>query len=227
MTNPIFAAIDTADINVAENLVRHLKGVVGGFKLGLQFWNANGPAGVESLRSHMEQERLFLDLKLHDIPNTVRGATSSLAKTHFDILTVHAGGGREMMEAAREAAPDTAKVVGVTVLTSFGDDDLQSVGVDSAAAAQVERLAHLTREAGLDGMVCSPLEVAARRADWPEGLLVVPGIRPAGADKGDQKRTLPPADAQAAGADILVIGRPITAASDPRSAADDILASLK
>lgn len=224
--NPLFAAIDTAEMDVAENLVRQLGGIVGGFKLGLQFWNANGPSGVMALRQLMTQEKLFLDLKLHDIPNTVGGATSSLAKTDFDILTVHAGGGQAMMEAARGAAPEAAKVVGVTVLTSFGDDDLKSVGVNDTAAAQVERLARLAKASGLDGMVCSPLEVAARRSEWADGLLVVPGIRPEGAAKGDQKRTLPPGEALAAGADILVIGRPITAASDPRAAAEEILASL-
>ncbi|MEE4349358.1 MAG: orotidine-5'-phosphate decarboxylase [Pacificimonas sp.] len=224
--NPVYVAVDTADPDRARALIAALRGSVGGFKLGLQFWNANGPAGVAALRKDMGDAGLFLDLKLHDIPNTVAAAARSVEALGVDILTVHAAGGREMMSAARDALPGAAKVVGVTVLTSMSDDEMTDIGVSDKAAAQVDRLAGLARDSGLDGIVCSPLEVADRRAAWPDGLLVVPGIRPEGAALNDQKRVMPPRAAVEAGADILVIGRPITAADDPRAAAEAIRQSL-
>lgn len=223
--NPIFVAVDTADLGAARALASAVRDHVGGLKLGLEFFVAHGPAGVRAL---MDQGLpVFLDLKLHDIPNTVAGAARSLAAAPPAILTVHAAGGRAMLEAARAAAPAETKVVAVTVLTSLDAQDLQDIGVASAPAAQVARLAQLTRASGLDGIVCSPHEVATARSAWPEGLFVVPGVRPAGSDVGDQKRVMTPREALGAGAGVLVIGRPITAALDPAAAAAAIAASLQ
>jgi|TARA_R100000501_G_scaffold14680_1_gene26561 orotidine-5'-phosphate decarboxylase len=225
--NPIFCAVDTADLSHACNLARMVAPHVGGLKLGLEFWNSHGAAGVAEVMARAPKARLFLDLKLHDIPNTVAGGIRALANVDFDILTVHAAGGRAMMQAAKQAAPDHAAVIGVTVLTSLDDQDLDDIGVTGTSASQVARLAALARDSGLDGIVCSPQEVAERRRDWPDGLFVVPGIRPVGSDAGDQKRTLTPDQAMAAGAGVLVIGRPITQATDPASAASTIAASLR
>ena len=220
----IFVALDTQDVHRAAALARDLSGIAAGVKLGLEFFYANGEEGVLRIAEH--GTRVFLDLKLHDIPNTVEKAVRALAHLQPAILTVHAGGGREMMAAAKAAAPPETKVVGVTVLTSFDQDDLASVGVRSSPANQVERLAALARESGLDGIVCSGAEVAAARAAWPEGCFIVPGVRPAGFDVGDQKRVVTPAQAEADGASVLVIGRPITQAVNPRRAIMDIAASL-
>jgi orotidine-5'-phosphate decarboxylase len=170
---------------------------------------------------------VFLDLKLHDIPNTVEKAVRALAHLDPAILTVHAGGGKAMMAAAKAAAPPRTKVVGVTVLTSLDGDDLASVGVRSSAATQVERLAALARESGLDGIVCSGAEVADARVAWPGGFFVVPGVRPAGWANGDQKRVVTPRQAIDDGASVLVVGRPITEAPNPRRAIMDIAASLE
>lgn len=223
--NPIFVAIDTPDVAGARALVAAVALHVGGVKLGLEFFCAHGPAGIAAV---MEGQALplFLDLKLHDIPNTVAGAVRSLAPLAPAILTVHAAGGHAMLAAARNAAPASTRVVAVTVLTSLDDEDLLSAGVPDGSAAQAARLARLVRGAGLDGIVCSPHEVAAVKADWRDGLFVVPGVRPAGSDVGDQKRVMTPANALAAGAGVLVIGRPITAAADPAAAAKAIAASL-
>ena len=160
------------------------------------------------------------------VPEAVEKAVAALAHLQPAILTVHAAGGRAMMAAAKAAAPPRTKVVGVTVLTSLDPDDLASIGVHSAPQAQVKRLAVLAREAGLDGIVCSGAEVASIRADWPDGFLVVPGVRPTGAEVGDQKRVVTPAQAMADGASVLVVGRPITGAANPRRAIMDIAASL-
>ncbi|WP_017669379.1 orotidine-5'-phosphate decarboxylase [Sandarakinorhabdus sp. AAP62] len=225
MTNPVFVAVDMPDVAAARALVAAVAPHVGGVKLGLEFFCAHGPAGVAAV---MESQSLplFLDLKLHDIPNTVAGAIKSLAPLAPSILTVHAAGGHAMLAAARAAAPALTRVVAVTVLTSLDDDDLLSAGVPDGAAVQAGRLAGLARSAGLDGIVCSPHEVAAVKAQWPGGLFVIPGVRPAGSDVGDQKRVMTPAQALAAGAGVLVIGRPITAAADPAAAAAAIAASL-
>ena len=169
---------------------------------------------------------IFLDLKLHDIPNTVGKAVEALAPLDPAILTVHAAGGRAMLAAARAAAPPRTKVVAVTVLTSLDQKDLADSGVTGSPADQVRRLADLARESGVDGIVCSGSEVAAAHAAWPEGFFVVPGIRPAGADSADQKRVATPREALDDGASILVIGRPITDALDPGSAIADITAGL-
>jgi orotidine-5'-phosphate decarboxylase len=224
MANPIFVAVDTPDIAAARALVRAVGRHVGGVKLGLEFFCANGPAGVAAIAG--EGLPVFLDLKLHDIPNTVAGALHSLAGLAPAIVTVHATGGLAMLAAARAAAPVATKVVAVTVLTSLDDDDLAAAGVASGTAAQVARLAGVVRAAGLDGVVASPHETAAVRAAWPGAAIIVPGVRPAGSAFGDQKRVMTPRDALAAGASVLVIGRPITAAPDPAAAAAAIAASL-
>ena len=222
--NPIFVALDTQDVHRAAAIARDVSGVAAGVKLGLEFFYANGEEGVLRIAEHGTQ--VFLDLKLHDIPNTVEKAVRALAHLEPAILTVHAAGGKAMMRAAKDAAPSGTKVVGVTVLTSLDKDDLASVGVRSSPEAQVERLADLARQSGLDGIVCSGAEIAAVRKQWPDGFFVVPGVRPAGADSGDQKRVVTPAEALADGASVLVIGRPITAAPNPQRAIMDIAASL-
>ena len=222
--NPIFVALDTQDVHHAAAVARDVSGIAAGVKLGLEFFYANGEEGVLRIAEH--GTRIFLDLKLHDIPNTVEKAVRALAHLDPAILTVHAAGGKAMMSAAKAAAPSRTKVVGVTVLTSLDKDDLSSVGVRSSPETQVERLADLARESGLDGIVCSGAEIAAVRKQWPDGFFVVPGVRPAGAELGDQKRVVTPAEALAGGASVLVIGRPITAAPNPGRAIMDIAASL-
>ena len=222
--NPIFVALDTPSLEKARILAEQVRAMAGGVKLGLEFFSANGPAGVATILELGVP--VFLDLKLHDIPNTVAKAVEALRPLEPAVLTVHAAGGRAMLEAAKAAAAPTTKVVAVTVLTSLDGDDLQSIGVPSRADEQVERLAALARSAGLDGIVCSGAEVGAAHAAWPDGFFVVPGVRPAGGDEGDQKRVVTPRDALRSGASILVIGRPITAADDPLAALRDIALSL-
>ncbi len=224
MTNPIFVAIDTPDVAAAMRLAAPLLPHVGGIKLGLEFFCANGPAGVAVLAQLGAP--LFLDLKLHDIPSTVAGALRSLGGLAPAIVTVHAAGGHAMLSAARAAAPAATRVVAVTVLTSLDDGDLIAAGVADGPAAQVARLAMLARGSGLDGIVASPHETAAVRAAWPDALIVVPGVRPAGSDIGDQKRVMTPRAARDSGASILVIGRPITGAADPAAAAAAIVQGL-
>jgi orotidine-5'-phosphate decarboxylase len=221
---PIFVALDTTDVHRAAALAREVRDIAGGVKLGLEFFSANGHEGV--LRIAEGELPIFLDLKLHDIPNTVGKAVEALAPLEPAILTVHAAGGRAMMAAAKAAAPPETKVVGVTVLTSLDETDLTATGVAGSPADQVRRLAELAREAGIDGIVCSGEEVAAARAAWPDGFFVVPGVRPAGAEVGDQKRVVTPAQALENGASVLVIGRPITGALDPEKAIADIAATL-
>ena len=222
--NPIFVAIDTPSLERAKLLAEQVRANAGGVKLGLEFFSANGPAGVAAILELGLP--VFLDVKLHDIPNTVAKAVEALAPLKPAVLTVHAAGGRAMLEAAKAAAPAGTKVVAVTVLTSLDGDDLRSIGVSSEPREQVERLAALARSAGLDGIVCSGAEVAAARAKWPDGFFVVPGVRPAGGDMSDQKRVVTPSQALDDGASILVIGRPITAAADPATALRDIAAAL-
>lgn len=224
MSNAIYVAIDTPDLARARKLTAAVAPHVGGLKIGLEFFTANGPAGFRVIAE--AGLPIFLDLKLHDIPNTVGKAVAALGALSPAVLTVHAAGGRAMLEAARDAAPASCKVVAVTVLTSLDAADLADTGVASHPAEQVERLANLTRSAGCDGIVCSGEEVATVAARWPEGTFVVPGLRPAGNELGDQKRVLTPADALTKGASILVVGRPITAAADPTEAARAIAASL-
>ncbi len=222
--NPVFVALDTPDLVHAQSVARAVAPHVGGLKLGLEFFMANGPDGVRTLQA--TGLPIFLDVKLHDIGNTVAGAMRALAPLGVAIVNVHASIGREAMARARDAMPAATRVIAVTVLTSFDAADLAAIGVADTPDAQVARLADLARAAGLQGIVCSGAEVAARRAAWPDGLLVVPGVRPEGSATGDQKRVMTPRAARAAGASILVVGRPITAAVDPAAAAAAIAASL-
>jgi len=223
--NPIFVAIDTPSLERARVLAEQVRGHAGGVKLGLEFFSANGPAGVASIAALGMP--VFLDVKFHDIPNTVAKSVEALRPLEPAVLTVHAAGGRAMLEAARAAASPNTKIVAVTVLTSLDGGDLQSIGVSSEPREQVERLAQLARSAGLDGIVCSGAEVARAKAAWPEGFFVVPGVRPPGGDVSDQKRVVTPRQALEDGASILVIGRPITLAENPSEALRDIAATLE
>lgn len=224
MSSHVYVALDTPDLDRAAAVAGKVRRHVGGLKLGLEFFCANGPPGVTELaRLGLP---IFLDLKLHDIPNTVAKAVQALRPLSPAILTVHAGGGRAMLEDAKAAAPADTRVVAVTVLTSLDEDDLAATGVSGGAHGQVERLAALARAAGLDGIVCSGREVAAAKRAWPDGFFVVPGLRPTEAGLGDQKRAVTPREALDAGASVLVIGRPITRASDPDQAARAIAATL-
>jgi orotidine-5'-phosphate decarboxylase len=227
--NPVFAAIDTRDLWPARQLCTALAGNVGGVKLGLEFFGAHGPSGVRALAE--TGLPVFLDLKFHDIPNTVAQTVKAVLPLEPAFLTVHASGGPAMIEAAAEAAAEAGsarpRILAVTVLTSLDDADLAAVGQEADAQAQVARLARLARDAGADGAVCSPLEVAGLRNALGGGfVLMVPGIRPEGAEAGDQKRVMTPREAMAAGASHLVIGRPITRAPDPAAAARAIAESL-
>jgi orotidine-5'-phosphate decarboxylase len=222
--NPIFVAIDTADIGRAREIAKAVRAASGGIKLGLEFFAANGPAGVAELAEFGLP--VFLDLKLHDIPNTVAKAVQALGLLEPAILTVHAAGGQAMLENAKAAAPVKTKVVAVTVLTSLDERDLKAGGVKGGPAEQVARLAELARSAGLDGIVCSGEEVAAARKAWPDGFFVVPGVRPVDGPAADQKRIATPRGAIDDGASILVIGRPITEAEDPAAAIRGIAATL-
>ena len=222
---PIFVAIDTPDLGRAKSLARGVRDVAGGLKLGLEFFSANGPDGVARLSDIGLP--LFLDLKLHDIPNTVAKAVEALAPLRPAVLTLHAAGGKAMLAAAKAAAGPETKVVAVTLLTSLDDSDLATMGVRSSPAEQVERLAALARNAVVDGIVCSGAEVAAASAAWPGGVFVVPGVRPVGGEIGDQKRVVTPRQALDAGASILVIGRPITGAADPARAIAEIAETLQ
>ena len=224
MRSPIFVAIDTPDLERAKAIAARVRNHVGGLKLGLEFFCANGRQGIRDMADLGLP--IFLDLKLHDIPNTVGKAVQALRPLEPAVLTVHAAGGRAMLEDAKASAPAGTKVVAVTVLTSLDRVDLHAAGMPSEPHEQVERLTALAREAGLDGVVCSGNEVAAARKSWPEGFFVVPGVRPADAHAGDQKRVITPRAALDAGASILVIGRPITQAQDPDVAARAIEATL-
>jgi orotidine-5'-phosphate decarboxylase len=224
MRSPIFVAIDTPDLERAKAIAGRVRNHVGGIKLGLEFFCANGLHGVREMAElHLP---VFLDLKFHDIPNTVGKAIQALRPLEPAVLTVHAAGGRAMMEDAKASAPTGTKVVAVTVLTSLDGSDLASIGIGDDPHAQVERLTALAREAGLDGVVCSGNEVAAAKKLWPGGFFVVPGVRPADSHAGDQKRVMTPRKALDAGASILVVGRPITQAEDPDLAARAIEATL-
>jgi orotidine-5'-phosphate decarboxylase len=226
--SPVFVALDTPSLECAAALTQSLRPFVGGVKLGLEFFTANGPAGVRAIVS--AGVPVFLDLKLHDIPNTVASAMKALTPLGTAIMNVHASGGPAMMRAAAEAARTgerRAKIIAVTVLTSLEDSDLPALGVSGSALEQAARLARMAKDAGLDGVVCSPHEIAAVRAACGSGFLIVtPGVRPPGGELGDQKRVMTPVRAIRAGADILVIGRPITGAADPAQAAQAIAAEL-
>lgn len=223
----IFCAIDTPEMEQAKTIARAMAEAGCGIKLGLEFFNANGPQGIAAIRDANPGLALFLDLKCHDIPNTVAGAIRSVGRLKPNYITIHASGGMEMMKAAQDAAGDV-KLLAVTVLTSLDDAALKDVGQKSPAAEQVVNLAKLTRTSGLPGIICAGPDVAVVRKDLAKPfVLMVPGIRPAGSAVGDQKRVMAPKEAMDAGATHLVIGRPITGAVDPLQTARDILASLK
>lgn len=224
MSNPIFLALDLPRLDSAIALAQKVRGHIGGLKLGLEFFCAHGHHGVHEV-SKLGLP-IFLDLKLHDIPNTVAAAMQAIHVLEPSIVTVHASGGRAMMEDAKAAAGENCKVVAVTMLTSLDEGDLGSIGVGGTAHDQVLRLADLAQDAGLDGIVCSGQEVAAVHKRWKNGFLVVPGLRPADAALGDQKRAVTPRAARDAGASVLVIGRPISRADDPVAAARAIEATL-
>ena len=220
----IYVAIDTPDLSRATALAQAVREHAGGVKLGLEFFSAHGPEGVRRVAALGLP--VFLDLKLHDIPNTVAKAVEALAPLEPAILTVHAVGGHEMLSAAKRAAPAMTKVVAVTLLTSLDEGDLREAGIEGSPADQVARLARLAQDSGVDGIVCSGAEVAEAKASWANGFFVVPGIRPAGADADDQKRVVTPAEALKEGASVLVIGRPITGSPEPRKAIMEIAAGL-
>jgi orotidine-5'-phosphate decarboxylase len=231
----VIVALDVPTAKAALALAETLRGAVGGFKIGKQLFTGEGPSIVRRLAE--KGDRVFLDLKYHDIPNTVGGAVVSAVVTGAWMVNVHAGGGRAMMTAAAEAAiaasagirRERPLVIGVTVLTSLNDAALAEVGVQSSARDQVVRLAKLAQDSGLDGVVASPLEIKDIRAACGDKFLIVtPGIRPPSQQgKDDQVRTLGPVEALEAGANYLVIGRPIIAAPDPRAAAEEIAAALR
>lgn len=222
--NPIYLALDLPRLDSALALAQKVRGHIGGLKLGLEFFCAHGHHGVhEVARIGLP---IFLDLKLHDIPNTVAGAMQAIHVLEPAIVTVHASGGRAMMEDAKAAAGENCKVVAVTVLTSLDGSDLAATGVTAQPHDQVLRLADLAQEAGLDGIVCSGHEVGEVHRRWKNGFFVVPGLRPADAALGDQKRAVTPRSARDAGASVLVIGRPISRAEDPVAAARAIEATL-
>jgi orotidine-5'-phosphate decarboxylase len=230
--NPILVALDVDSAAAAAALADTLRGAVGGFKIGKQLFTAEGPAVVRALAER--GDKVFLDLKFHDIPNTVAGAVAAAVGTGAWMVNVHCSGGSAMMRAAAEAAANAAAklgvprplVVGVTVLTSLTDEALAEVGVATPVMEHVVRLARLAQASGLDGVVASPRETAAIREACEAFAIVTPGIRGADAGKDDQARTLTAAEAVKAGATYLVIGRPITAAPDPRAAAGAIAAEL-
>ena len=224
----LIVALDTVDVGVAGAWAEAVAPHAGLFKLGLEFFLANGARGYAAVRG----APVFLDLKLHDIPNTVAGGIRAVLPLQPNMVTVHSAGGSLMIQAAHQAAvsagADRPLILAVTVLTSLGASDLHATGVAGTLGDQVLRLGRLAVAAGADGLVCSPQEVAMlRQALGPSVKLVVPGIRPAGSPAGDQVRTMTPAQAVAAGADWIVVGRPITAAADPGRAAAEIAVTVQ
>lgn len=224
MSSPIYLALDLPRLDAAIALARKVKDHIGGIKLGLEFFCAHGHHGVHEI-AHIGLP-IFLDLKLHDIPNTVAAAMQAVHVLEPAIVTVHAAGGRAMMEDAKAAAGEHCRVVGVTVLTSLDERDLARTGISASPFDQVLRLAELAHASGLDGIVCSGHEVAAVRDQWKDGFFVVPGLRPANGKLADQKRTVTPRHARDAGASVLVIGRPISRSDDPVAAARAIESTL-
>ncbi len=225
---PIFCAIDTTDIDKAVAICQQISTSGIGIKLGLEFFNNFGVDGVAHIQNKFPDTPVFLDLKYHDIPNTVAGAiravTSKVTPTY---LNIHAAGGYDMMRAAKDACPNNVKLLAVTILTSLDEQAITQVGYKEGIKDRVVQMAALTQKAGLDGVVCSSHEITTiREACGEDFALMVPGIRPAGSAIGDQKRIMTPADAMEKGATHLVIGRPITQADNPTQAAQDIIASL-
>ena len=224
----IYCALDVPSFDRALTIASHIVPLGCGLKLGLEFYNQFGPDGVKRIKDSYPAASIFLDLKFYDIPNTVAGAVRAVSNLGVDFINLHASGGSEMMRAAKDALGNsTTKILGVTVLTSSNDDTLKETGQTGTAAEQVVRLAKLTHTAGLSGIVCSAHEISVLRASLPvDFILMVPGIRPAGSDAGDQKRVMTPKDALDLGATHLVIGRPITGAPDPAIAYQEIINSL-
>lgn len=223
----LIVALDFPDAQKALALVDRLDGQCRWFKVGLELYLAAGNSIVETLKRRGFS--VFLDLKLHDIPNTVAGAVRSVSGLGVDMLTVHASGGPVMLAAAADAAagqPTAPRLLAVTVLTSMDQAQLSAVGIDASPAKQAQRLAKVAHASGIQGLVCSPEEAAEMRRALPASVLVTPGIRPAGAAIGDQKRIATPAAALAAGADYLVIGRPITQATDPAAVISAIASQM-
>jgi orotidine-5'-phosphate decarboxylase len=222
----LIVALDVPDAATARAMVDRLAGKVGMFKVGSQIFTAAGPEFVREVLAR--GEKVFLDLKYHDIPNTVAGAVSGAGRLGVSLLTVHALGGKEMLEAAVGALPAMGiRLLAITVLTSHDEGTLHTVGVGGSIADSVRRLALLARDAGADGVVASPHEIAlVREACGPDFLIVTPGIRSAGAGRGDQARTATPAAALAAGADYIVVGRPILEAADPAAAAAAVVKEI-
>jgi len=234
MRNPIIVALDLPTAEAALDLARQIAPFVGAFKVGSELFTSAGPELVRRIRA--TGGSVFLDLKFHDIPNTVAKAVAAGTRLDVQMVTIHAGGGLEMMRAAEDSARQTALqsgrdvplVLGVTVLTSMDGHTLSEIGCGTDVGKQAKRLANLAVKAGLRGLVCSPLEIVALRQILPEKIqLITPGIRTGAEKADDQKRTLTPKQALDAGADWLVIGRPIYAAENPRAAAEKILASLR
>ena len=224
MSNPIFLAVDVPRIDAAKALASQVKSHIGGLKLGLEFFCAHGHHGVHEMAQI--DLPIFLDLKLHDIPNTVASAMQAIHVLEPAIVTVHASGGRAMMEDAKAAAGEHTRVVAVTMLTSLDEKDLARTGIAGTPHDQVMRLAELAQTAGLDGIVCSGQEVGAVHKQWKHGFFVVPGLRPGGKATADQKRVVTPRKARDDGASVLVIGRPISRADDPLTAARAIEGTL-
>lgn len=224
----IFCAVDTSDLDRACDLAQMIVPVTGGIKLGLEFFNNFGPQGIDAVLKSAPDAQLFIDLKFHDIPNTVAGAVRGICSNFSPAyLNVHAAGGQEMMEAAKDACSGDTKLLAVTILTSLDAGAISAVGYGDDVSAQVKRMALLARKSGLDGVVCSAHEITLLRdACGDDFALMVPGIRPAGSSAGDQKRVMTPQEALSAGATHLVIGRPITGAVDPAKAAAEILEVL-
>ena len=224
--NPLIVALDVPDQGAALRLVERLGPAVGFYKVGLQLFTRCGPGVVEAIKG--TGAKVFLDLKFHDIPNTVRHSVESACALGVDLLTIHLSGGRAMIRAAADGVSGAALVLGVTVLTSSNRETLREVGTDAPVEDQVLRLARLAVENGVTGIVASPLEVTLLRQVFGSGLTIVtPGVRPEWAEANDQQRTLTPKAAMAAGADYLVIGRPITGQPNPREAAERILGELE
>lgn len=223
--SPIILALDTTSIDQAAEWIDQTRDSVDIYKIGLEFFIKNGPLGVEQLRK-MRKFELFLDLKLHDIPNTVRGAAESIANLSPRFLTVHAAGGRAMMGAAVQALPGVS-ITAVTILTALSDADVKEIGFVKPALESALSLAELSVAAGARAIVCSPLEVGAIRSVVPNSvILITPGVRPTGSALNDQTRTMTPHEALDAGANFVVIGRPITASSDPGESAREILTQI-
>jgi len=226
----LIVALDVSSSSEAEAVVARLGPSVSFYKIGLELFSATGPEIVTRIKRH--NKRIFLDLKLHDIPRTVARAVTACAGLGVDLLTIHSSGGRAMIRAAADAAAAAGatgpRILAVTCLTSLDQSDLTDLGIERQVQEQVEALGLLAVSSGAHGIVCSPQEVAAmRRCLGPKALLVTPGVRPAGAAVGDQKRVATPAQAVADGATHLVVGRPILEAADPRAAAESLLAEMR